>query len=90
MRLRFQRLCARLCDVPPCSALLGLDEEGLPVLLRLPSADVAHVLIAGNTGSGKTVLARTMALSLAMHNPPRALQLVLIVKRQLDLPMGDN
>jgi S-DNA-T family DNA segregation ATPase FtsK/SpoIIIE len=57
---------------------LGLDEEGVPVVLRLPSADVAHVLIAGNTGSGKTVLAQTMALSLAMHNPPRAVQLVLI------------
>jgi S-DNA-T family DNA segregation ATPase FtsK/SpoIIIE len=77
-KVRFVRLCTRLCDVPPCSALLGLDEEGLPVLLRLPSADVAHVLIAGNTGSGKTVLAQTIALSLAMHNPPRAVQLVLI------------
>jgi S-DNA-T family DNA segregation ATPase FtsK/SpoIIIE len=77
-KVRFQRLCSKLCDVPHCSALLGLDEEGLPVLLRLPSADVAHVLIAGNTGSGKTVLAQTMALSLAMHNPPRAVQLVLI------------
>jgi S-DNA-T family DNA segregation ATPase FtsK/SpoIIIE len=77
-KVRFQRLCSGLCNVPLCSALLGLDEEGLPVLLRLPSADVAHVLIAGNTGSGKTVLAQTMALSLAMHNPPRAVQLVLI------------
>jgi S-DNA-T family DNA segregation ATPase FtsK/SpoIIIE len=77
-KVRLQRLCARLCDVPPCSALLGLDEEGLPVLLRLPSPDVAHVLIAGNTGSGKTVLAQSMALSLAMYNPPRAVQLVLI------------
>ena len=77
-RVRFQRLCAGLHDVPACSALLGLDEEGLPVVLRLPSADVAHVLIAGNTGSGKTVLAQTMALSLAMHNPPRTVQLALI------------
>jgi S-DNA-T family DNA segregation ATPase FtsK/SpoIIIE len=77
-KVHFGRICAKLCDVPFCSALLGLDEEGIPVLLRLPSADVAHVLIAGNTGSGKTVLARTMALSLAMHNPPRAVQLVLI------------
>jgi S-DNA-T family DNA segregation ATPase FtsK/SpoIIIE len=76
--VRFARVCARLDDVPPCCALLGLDEEGLPVLLRLPSADVAHVLIAGNTGSGKTVLARTMALSLARYNPPRRLQLTLI------------
>ena len=77
-QVKFLELCARLDQVPPCSALLGLDEEAVPVLLRLPSADVAHVLVSGNTGSGKTVLARTMALSLAMYNPPRALQLVLI------------
>ena len=77
-QVRFGPLCARLRQVPACTALLGLDEEGVPVLLRLPSADVAHVLIAGNTGSGKTVLARTMALSLATHNHPREVQLVLI------------
>jgi len=64
--------------VPRVTALLGLDEEAVPVLLRLPSPDVVHVLIAGNTGSGKTMLARTMALSLLMFNPPRQLQLVLI------------
>jgi S-DNA-T family DNA segregation ATPase FtsK/SpoIIIE len=77
-KVRFERICARLKDVPAYSALLGLDEEGIPVLLRLPSADVAHVLISGNTGSGKTVLARTMVLSLARYNLPRTLQLVLI------------
>ncbi len=39
--------------VPPHTALLGLDQDGVPLLLRLPSPDVAHVLIAGTTGSGK-------------------------------------
>jgi S-DNA-T family DNA segregation ATPase FtsK/SpoIIIE len=77
-RVQFGPLCARLRQIPACTALLGLDEEGVPVLLRLPSADVAHVLISGNTGSGKTVLARTMVLSLAMHNHPRDVQMVLI------------
>jgi len=77
-KVRFERVCARLHDVPACSALLGLDEEGMPVLLRLPSADVSHVLISGNTGSGKTVLAQTMALSLARYNRPRDLQLAFI------------
>jgi S-DNA-T family DNA segregation ATPase FtsK/SpoIIIE len=77
-QVKFLHLCARLEQPPAYSALLGLDEEAVPVLLRLPSADVAHVLISGNTGSGKTVLARVMALSLAMYNPPRSLQLVLI------------
>lgn len=77
-RVSFLGICARLRQVPPLTALLGLDEDAIPVLLRLPSPDVAHVLIAGNTGSGKTALARAMALSLAMFNPPRRLQLVLI------------
>lgn len=65
-------------SVPPFTAVLGLDQEGVPLLVRLPSPDVAHVLIAGTTGSGKTALARTIILSLAMYNSPRTLQLVLI------------
>lgn len=47
-------------------------------MLRLPSPNVAHVLIAGTTGSGKTVLARTILASLAMHNSQRALQMVVV------------
>ncbi len=71
-------LCRRLAEIPPCTAVLGLDEEGTPLLLRLPSADVAHVLIAGRTGSGKTELARSMIASLAMYNRLGEVQLVLI------------
>jgi DNA segregation ATPase FtsK/SpoIIIE, S-DNA-T family len=77
-RVSFTRICAGLSRVPPVTALLGLDEDAVPVLLRFPSPDVAHVLIAGNTGSGKTMLARTVALSLAMFNPPRRVQMVMI------------
>jgi S-DNA-T family DNA segregation ATPase FtsK/SpoIIIE len=64
--------------IPAHTALLGLDQDGVPLLLRLPSPDVAHVLIAGTTGSGKTALARSIITSLAMLNPPQALQLLLI------------
>ena len=71
-------LCRRLAEIPPCTAVLGLDDEGTPLLLRLPSADVAHVLIAGRTGSGKTEVARTMIASLAMYNRLGEVQLVLI------------
>ncbi len=71
-------LCRRLAEIPPCTAVLGLDEEGTPLLLRLPSADVAHVLIAGRTGSGKTEIARAMIASLAMYNRLGEVQLVLI------------
>ena len=64
--------------VPPLTAVLGLDQEGVPLLLRLPSPNVAHVLIAGTTGSGKTALARTIVASLALHSNQRCLQLVLV------------
>ncbi len=62
----------------PCSALLGLDGDGSPLLVRLPSPDVAHILVAGTTGSGKTALVRSMLVSLAHLNPPRALRMVLL------------
>jgi S-DNA-T family DNA segregation ATPase FtsK/SpoIIIE len=71
-------LCQRLAYAPPCSPVLGMDENGTPLLLNLTSPDVAHALICGTTGSGKTALARTMALSLALHNPQRQLQLLLV------------
>jgi len=80
--VRLLSLCRQLVDppdgvaggggggVPPVTAVLGLAEDGAPLLIRLPSPDVAHVLVAGTTGSGKTVLLQTMILSLAMTNPP--------------------
>ena len=71
-------LCERLTAVPPFCAVLGIDEGGAPLLLRLDSPDVAHVLVAGTTGSGKTALARALLISLAMHNHPGQLQFALI------------
>ena len=77
-RIPFAKVVSRLGRVPPVTAFLGLDEDAVPILLRFPSPDVAHVLVAGNTGSGKTMLARTVALSLGMLNHPRHVQMVLI------------
>jgi S-DNA-T family DNA segregation ATPase FtsK/SpoIIIE len=61
----------------PGTALLGLDQEGIPLLLRLSSPDVTHCLIAGATGSGKTELVRTVAASLVYFQKPRDIQLAL-------------
>ena len=76
--VRLIPLAARLAEVPRQTAVLGLDEEGVPLLLRLPSPEVGHVLVAGTTGSGKTALARSMVLSLALHNRLGEVQLVVI------------
>ena len=74
----FLSLFHSLPKVPPLTAVLGVDAEGVPLLLRLPTPDVAHVLVAGATGSGKTVILRALILSLALHNPQRHLQIALI------------
>lgn len=76
--VRLMSLCRRLKEVPKQTAILGMDETGMPLLLRLPSPEVAHVLVAGTTGSGKTALARSMALSLAMYNRLGEIQMVFI------------
>lgn len=59
-------------------AMLGLDANGTVINLRLTSPGVVHVLVAGTTGSGKTVLLRSMALSLALNNAPQNLKIVLL------------
>jgi S-DNA-T family DNA segregation ATPase FtsK/SpoIIIE len=76
--IRLLRLAGRLATPPPVTAVLGVEENGTPLLLRLSAPDVAHVLIAGTTGSGKTALARTLLTSLAMYNRQRDVQLILI------------
>lgn len=76
--IRLLPLAEQLGDLPADTAILGLEESGTPLLLRLTASDVVHVLIAGTTGSGKTGLARTILASLAMHNQPDQLRLVLI------------
>ncbi|RME76691.1 MAG: DNA translocase FtsK [Chloroflexi bacterium] len=71
-------LLRSLPNLPKQSAVLGLDESGTPLVLRLTSPDVAHVLVAGTTGSGKTALVRSIALSLALFNRLGDVQMVFI------------
>ena len=76
--VRLLPLCKQLNSVPPHTAVLGLDDSGTPLLVRISAPDVAHVLIAGTTGSGKTALARTLLTSFTMYSRQSEVQLVLI------------
>lgn len=71
-------LLAVIPPLPPITAVLGWSDDDRPVVVDLLKPEAAHLLVAGNEGAGKTVLLRTMALSLAMNNKPSRLQLVVI------------
>jgi S-DNA-T family DNA segregation ATPase FtsK/SpoIIIE len=72
------------------TTLLGLTSQGLPLLIRLGTAGVPHVLIAGTTGSGKSEAARTLLAALVMYQPARAVQLLLVDPKGSDLQVFDS
>lgn len=71
-------LLAVVPPLPVLTAALGWSDDDRPVMVDLNTAEAAHLLLVGNEGAGKTVLLRSMALSLALHNKPSRLQLVII------------
>jgi S-DNA-T family DNA segregation ATPase FtsK/SpoIIIE len=76
--VQLRNVCKSIKRLPPCASVLGVDQEGFPLVLALGSPEISHVLVSGATGAGKTVLTRSMITSLAMHNPQSQLQLALI------------
>ncbi len=76
--LPLQRRLAERGEIPFGTAVLGLADDGVPLLLRLPSPQVAHILIAGTTGSGKSALAKSIISSLALKHRPSQIGFVLI------------
>jgi S-DNA-T family DNA segregation ATPase FtsK/SpoIIIE len=78
--VKLMNLSARIPKrrIPFGAATLGLTDDGAPLLIRLPSPDVGHVLIAGTTGSGKTALLHSIVVSLAQRHRRSELQLLLI------------
>lgn len=64
--------------IPQRTAVIGMADGGQPVLLRFAANKVTNVLIAGETGAGKTSLLRSIALSLAAANRQSALQLLVM------------
>ncbi len=62
------------------TAVLGVATDGVPLIIRLASPDVTHVLISGAKASGKTQVVRTILASLALFQKPRELQFLVIAE----------
>jgi S-DNA-T family DNA segregation ATPase FtsK/SpoIIIE len=67
----------------PTTAALGLDDAGRPVIIDI--ATMPHMLIAGATGSGKSVALNTILCSMLYSGAPSQLQLILIDPKQVEL-----
>ncbi|GAA7187030.1 DNA translocase FtsK [Helicobacter pylori] len=66
----------------PLTLALGKDIVGNPFITDLKK--LPHLLIAGTTGSGKSVGVNTMILSLLYKNPPDQLKLVMIDPKMVE------
>ncbi len=67
---------------------LGVDIAGHPVVTDL--VKMPHLLIAGTTGSGKSVAVNGMICSMLMTHTPAGLRLILVDPKMLELSMYDD
>lgn len=67
----------------PLAVALGRDVSGQPVVADL--ARMPHLLIAGTTGSGKSICIMSLAACLVMNNHPSDLRLVLLDPKMVEL-----
>jgi S-DNA-T family DNA segregation ATPase FtsK/SpoIIIE len=68
--------------------VLGKDISGEPVLADL--AKMPHLLIAGTTGSGKSVGINTMILSILYRMPPDRCKFIMVDPKMLELSVYDG
>jgi len=67
----------------PLAMALGRDVSGQPVVADL--SRMPHLLIAGATGSGKSVCITALAACFAMNNSPEDMRMVLIDSKMVEL-----
>jgi S-DNA-T family DNA segregation ATPase FtsK/SpoIIIE len=68
--------------------VLGKDIAGQPVIADM--ARMPHLLIAGTTGSGKSVAINTMILSLLYHMPPQKCRFIMVDPKMLELSVYEG
>ena len=72
-------------DTNPLLMSLGKDVMGAPIFANL--GGMPHLLVAGATGSGKTICLNSLIVSLIYRNSPKVLRLILIDPKRVEFPV---
>lgn len=72
----------------PLAIAIGKDISGAPIVADLDR--MPHLLVAGQTGSGKSVMINTIITSLLYRNSPSDLKLILVDPKQVELKPYDD
>jgi S-DNA-T family DNA segregation ATPase FtsK/SpoIIIE len=67
----------------PLGVVIGKDIAGLPIVGSLDK--MPHLLVAGQTGSGKSVMINALLTSLLYRNSPSDLKLILVDPKQVEM-----
>jgi S-DNA-T family DNA segregation ATPase FtsK/SpoIIIE len=87
IREMFESETYQRCDMK-LPLVLGKDIGGEPIIADL--ARMPHLLVAGTTGSGKSVAINTMLMSLMYHLPPEQCKFIMIDPKMLELSVYDG
>lgn len=69
----------------PLNVIMGRDVTGEPIATNI--AKMPHLLIAGATGSGKSIAIHTLIVSLLYKNSPQTLQFIMIDPKKVELSL---
>ncbi|MDO4813832.1 MAG: DNA translocase FtsK [Gemella sp.] len=75
-------------DDAPLSVTLGKDVSGESIFARLDK--MPHLLVAGSTGSGKSVCVNTIITSILLKNRPDQVKLIMIDPKMVELSIYDG
>ena len=67
----------------PLELAIGRDAEGAPIVADL--AKMPHLLIAGTTGSGKSVMINSIVMALLMRSFPEDVRLIMVDPKRVEL-----